>query len=395
MPALSFQEAKSTVLREVTQHRTLPPVETIPLAEASGRILAESVYADRDMPALDRSMRDGYAVRSSDFPGRASVVGQVRAGEIYNGVVEWCETVEIMTGAPIPKGADAVVMLELITRKEDVIETERPVKPGENINPRGIEAKAGSVVLEAGKRIGVGEIALLATVGHTSVSVYRRLQVALLATGDELVPIEAQPLDYQIRNSNLHSLAAHVIRAGAYPVLLPVARDQSGETRDLIDRGLSADLLLISGGVSAGKYDLVEDALRSLGAEFYFDRVAMQPGAPLVFGKTRNRFFFGLPGNPVSTMVTFDLFAQSAIDLIGGCRTSSRPMLFARLTQDFKHRPGLTRFLPAKVDCGEVTPVPWKGSGDIVSFCKANAFLVADAKREAWAAGDMIQVILK
>jgi molybdopterin molybdotransferase len=395
VPAISFQDARSIVLREVSQYRTLPPVETVPLAEASGRILAEPVYADRDMPALDRSMRDGYAVRSADFPGRASVIGQVRAGEVYNGVVEWCETVEIMTGAPVPKGADAVVMLELITRKDDVIETERSVKPGENINPKGIEAKAGTVVLEPGKRIGIGEIALLATVGRTTVSVYRRLQVAILATGDELVPVEAQPLDYQIRNSNLHSLAAHVSRSGAYPVMLPVARDQSGETRDLIDRGLSADLLLISGGVSAGKYDLVEDVLHSLGAEFYFDRVAMQPGAPLVFGKTRNKFFFGLPGNPVSTMVTFDLFAQSAIDLIGGCRTSPRPMLFARLTQDFKHRPGLTRFLPAKIDCGEVAPVPWKGSNDIVSFCRANGYLVADAKRESWVAGDMIQVVLK
>jgi molybdopterin molybdotransferase len=325
------------------------------------------------------------------------VIAQVRAGEIYNGMVEWCETVEIMTGAPVPKGADAVVMLEHVARKDDVIETERALKPGENINPRGIEAKAGSVVLEAGKQIGFSEIALLATVGCAMVPVYRKLQVAILATGDELVRVDAQPLDYQIRNSNIHSLAAQVVRAGASPVLLPVARDQAAETRDLIDRGLAADLLLISGGVSAGKYDLVEDALRDLGAEFYFDRVAIQPGAPLVFGKVRGKFFFGLPGNPVSTMVTFELFARAAIDLIAGSRGTSRPlpMPYARLSQDFKHRPGLTRFLPARIECGEVTPVSWRGSSDIVSFCRANGFLIADAKRESWSAGEMIQVLLK
>ena len=340
-------------------------------------------------------MRDGYAVRSADFPGRASVIGQVRAGEIYSGAIEWCETVEIMTGAPVPKGADAVIMLEHVTLKDDVIETERTLRPGENINPRGIEAKAGSVVLDSGKRIGFGEVALLASVGCAHVNVYRKLQVAILATGDELVRVDALPLDYQIRNSNSYSLAAQVNRAGAIPVLLPVTRDDKVETRDLIGRGLESDILLISGGVSAGKYDLVEEVLREFGAEFYFDRVAIQPGAPLVFGKARGKFFFGLPGNPVSTMVTFDLFAQAAIDLASGCRTSIRPMPLAKLTQDFKHRPGLTRFLPAKIECGEVTPVPWRGSNDIVSFCRANGFLVADAKRETWCTGDMISVILK
>ena len=398
MPALSFQDARTTVIREVSQNRTLPPVETVALDDASGRILAEPVYADRDMPALDRAMRDGYAVRSGDFPGRATVTGQVRAGEIHRGGIEWCEAIEIMTGAPVPKGSDAVLMLEHVNRKDDVIESERTVKPGENINPRGIEAKAGTVVLEAGKKIGFGEVALLATVGCATVSVYRKLQVAILATGDELVAYDQRPLDYQIRNSNTSSLSAMVRRAGAGPVLLPVARDQAAETRDLIERGLSSDLLLISGGVSAGKYDLVEEVLGELGAESYFDRVAIQPGAPLVFGKVRGKFFFGLPGNPVSTMVTFELFAQTAIDLVGGCRMSPRAMLplpHAKLTQDFKHRPGLMRFLPARIECGEVTPIAWKGSSDIVSYCRSNCFLVADAKRESWAAGDMIQILLR
>lgn len=340
-------------------------------------------------------MRDGYAVRSADLPGRVSVVGQVRAGESFSGTVEWVEAVEIMTGAPIPKGADAVVMLEHVSRKEDVIEVERVVKPGENITPRGIEAKAGAVVLEPGKRIGFGEVALLATVGCATVNVYRRLQVAILSTGDELVSVEEQPLDCQIRNSNLYSLAAQVTQAGAGAVLLPVARDRAADTRALLERGLAADLLIISGGVSTGKYDVVEEALRDLGAEFYFDRVAIQPGAPLVFGKARGKFFFGLPGNPVSTMVTFELFARSGLDLLCGCKASPRPLMLARLTQDFRHRPGLTRFLPAKIECGEVTPLAWKGSADIVSFCRGNGYFVADAKRESWVAGDLIQVFLK
>ncbi len=395
MPVLSFQEARSLVIREVSQGRTLPPMEPVPLMEAAGRILAEPVYADRDIPAFDRSMRDGYAVRSADLPGRASVVGQVRAGEVFTGAVEWCEAVEIMTGAPVPKGTDSVIMLEYVTRKDDVIEVERAVRPGENITQRGMEAKAGALLLEPGKRIGFGEMALLATVGCVTVNAHRRLQVAILSTGDELVNVEERPLDYQIRNSNLYSLAAQVTQAGAGAVLLPVARDNAAETRALVERGLAADILLISGGVSAGKYDVVEEVLRDLGAEFYFDRVAIQPGAPLVFGKARGKFFFGLPGNPVSTMVTFELFARAGLDLAGGCKTSPRPLLLAKLTQDFKHRTGVTRFLPARIECGEVTPVAWKGSGDIVSLCRANGYFVADAKRETWAAGDLIQVFLK
>lgn len=395
VPALSFPDARTVVLREVTQNRYLPVPEVVPLEGTPGRVLAESVAADRDLPALDRSMRDGYALRAVDMPGRASVTGQVRAGEIFHGAVEWCEAIEIMTGAPVPRGADAVVMLEHVTRKDDVIELDRAVKPGENVNPRGIEAKAGTTVLDSGKRIGYSEVALLATVGCTSVNVYRQLQVAILATGDELVPVGEQPAEHQIRNSNLHSLAAQVRRAGAIPIPLPVARDHSAETRELIERGLAADMLLISGGVSAGKYDLVEDVLRELGAEFYFDRVAIQPGAPLVFGRVRGKFFFGLPGNPVSTMVTFELFARAAIDLLSGCRVAPLPVATARLTQEFKHRPGLTRFIPAKVENGEVAPVPWKGSSDLVSFCRANAFLVVDAKRELWTAGEMMPVIFK
>jgi molybdopterin molybdotransferase len=219
--------------------------------------------------------------------------------------------------------------------------------------------------------------------------------VAVLATGDEIVDVDRTPAPDQIRNSNAWSLAAQVARAGAVPLLLPIARDVQAETRELIERGLEADLLLLSGGVSAGKFDVVEPALADLGAEFFFDRVLIQPGQPVVFGRVRGKFFFGLPGNPVSTMVTFEIFARAALDLISGAGEAPLPMTLARLTQAFRHKPGVTRFLPARVECGEVTPIAWQGSGDVPSLCRANAFLVADAERAEYGAGETIPVMFK
>jgi molybdopterin molybdotransferase len=219
--------------------------------------------------------------------------------------------------------------------------------------------------------------------------------VAIVATGDEIVEVSQQPLPHQIRNSNSHSLAAQVRRAGGSPVVLPVAKDEYRHTRGLVERGLSSDLLLLSGGVSAGKYDLVEQVLADLGAEFFFDRVLIQPGQPVVFGHVRDRFFFGLPGNPASTMVTFEIFARAALELMSGCRDACLRLLFARLRSDFRHRPGLTRFLPARLEsCGrEVNPVAWQGSGDVFALAGSNAFIVAREEQESWMAGDMIEVM--
>jgi molybdopterin molybdotransferase len=221
--------------------------------------------------------------------------------------------------------------------------------------------------------------------------------VALIATGDEIVEVEEVPKDFQIRNSNIFSLAAQVRRAGGAPLRLPVARDNDAHTREIIERGLKADLLLLSGGVSAGKYDVVERVLASLDARFYFDRVLIQPGQPLVFGRVREKFFFGLPGNPASTMVTFEIFARAALELISGQEEVGLPMPFARLTRDFRHKPGLTRFLPAHLsaDGTEVTPVAWHGSGDVPALTRANAFLVADADYPEYHSGELIRVLLK
>ncbi len=393
---MTFEEARACVVREVCAARLLPSVEHVGLESAGARVLAEAILADRDYPPLDRSIRDGFAGRSSDLPGTLRVIGEVRAGETFQGGVGSNECVEIMTGAPIPRGADAVIMVEHVTRLERAIGYDRSVPPGQFINPRGAEAHAGEVLLTPGKRIEYTDIALLATVGCDPVPVYAKPKIAIVATGDEIVAVKETPLDHQIRNSNAYSLAMQVRRAGGIPEILAVAKDDYEETRALIDRGLSSDMLLLSGGVSAGKYDIVEKVLADAGAEFFFDRVAIQPGQPLVFGRARGRFFFGLPGNPASTMVTFELFARAAVELLGGQAESPLPLTVAHLTQDFSHKKGLTRFLPAHLgDNASLTPVPWKGSSDVPALCRANAFLVADADREEWKAGDSMKVLLK
>jgi molybdopterin molybdotransferase len=221
--------------------------------------------------------------------------------------------------------------------------------------------------------------------------------VAIVATGDEIVEIDEFPADFQVRNSNAWSLAEQVARAGGTPEVLPVARDTVEHTRAMIARGLGADLLLLSGGVSAGKYDVVEEVLAGLGAEFYFDRVLIQPGQPLVFGCARDTYFFGLPGNPSSTMVTFEVFARAALELLAGQEEIALQMPFARLTCEFRHRAGLTRFLPARLsdDGSQVTPVNWRGSGDIPALTRANAYIVADPDRITYAGGELIRILLK
>ena len=397
MPALTFVEARETVLGRVRQGRTLPAIETILLAGACGRVLAADAAADRDSPALGRSVRDGYAVRSIDLPGQLEIIGEVRAGDRFAGELASGQAVEIMTGAPIPSGADAVVMIEHTRREGSRVAIPDAAGAGQFINPRGCEALAHEVLVHAGKRLDYTDIALLAAIGQARVKVYRRPVVAILPTGDEIVEVHEIPQDFQIRNSNAWSLAAQVARAGGTPEVLPVARDTVEHTRAAIARGLQADLLLLSGGVSAGKYDVVEPVLAELGAEFYFDRVLIQPGQPLVFGRASGTYFFGLPGNPSATMVTFEVLARAALELVAGQDETPLHMPLARLTCDFQHRPGLTRFLPARLNDGgsEVTPVSSHGSSDIPALTRANAYLVADPDRAVYARGELIRILAK
>jgi molybdopterin molybdotransferase len=288
-------------------------------------------------------------------------------------------------------------MVEHVTREEGGRRIACPAgKTGQFVNPRGSEARKGDVVIPAGRRLDYSSVALLATIGSVRVPVFRKPRVAVLATGDEIVEPDLQPSDFQIRNSNVYSLAAQVARAGGEATLLPVAKDEYEATRSAIERGLDWDLLLMSGGVSAGKYDLVETVLADLGAEFFFDRVLIQPGQPLVFGRARGKFFFGLPGNPGSTMVTFELFGRAALELLGGESESLLPITQAPLGADFRHKPGLTRFLPASLSRdGVLTLIPSQGSSDVPALARSNAFLVADAGREQWKAGELIQVLMK
>jgi molybdopterin molybdotransferase len=394
---LTFEQARACVLASVRAASPSPATEEVTLFDAANRVLAEPIAADRDFPPLPRSVRDGFALRAADVPGDLTIIGEVRAGESFPSDLQPGQAVEIMTGAPMPRGSNAVVMIEHVKVSGERVTVPRPLQPGDNVSAQASQARAGEVVLEPGRRLDFACIALIASFGRPRVLVFARPQVAILATGDEIVEVNQTPLPYQVRNSNVESLAVQVARAGGIPNVLPVARDLYAATRELIEHGLRLDMLLLSGGVSAGKYDLVEKVLADLGAEFFFDRVLIMPGQPLVFGRAREKFFFGLPGNPASTMVTFEIFAKAALELLSGQQEPALPFLRTMLSGDLRQKTGLTRFLPARLsrDGSSVEPLPWQGSGDVPSLARANAFLVTEPDRETWSAGDWIQVLLK
>ena len=402
MAVLSFRGARETVIDQVRRFRKVSPPETVPLLESAGRALAEPVFADRDFPPFPRATRDGFAVRSADvakLPVRLQIIGQVKAGDAFAGTVGPGQCVEIMTGAPVPNGADAVIMVEHTAADSGSVEPARSVSSGDNVVARGSEARQGDQLLEAGRRIGYAEVAMMAAVGKQSVAAYQRPRVAILPTGDEIVELDAAPGPNQIRNSNSYSLQTQVAAASGTPLPLGIAPDREERLREMIAEGLRADLLLLSGGVSAGKFDLVETVLASFRSEFFFDGVLIQPGRPLVFGRAQNTFFFGLPGNPLSTIVTFELFVRPALELLSGAEAQPFAPLRARLGRDLKRKAGLTAFLPALLtdDAGEpvVVPVEWKGSGDLASLTRANSFLVLPDEAAEILAGEWVAVILR
>lgn len=401
---LTYAEAASAI----KQHANVllnqkPAVEQVPLLAALHRVLAEPILADRDQPPFPRSTRDGFACRAEDILANTPlrIIGQLKAGGVWKGApLAVGEAIEIMTGAPVPPGADCVVMVEHVRVTEDAvfIDLNRSVEPGENIVPAGAEAKSESVIVSAGTRLAASHIAAAAACGYAAVPVYIRPRVAILATGDELVPVDRTPLTHQIRNSNSYSLAAQTTLAGAQPAILPVAPDDESEIESAIRSASGCDLLLLSGGVSMGKYDFVEQALLSLGAEFIFTGAKIQPGRPVVFGKLSQQYFFGLPGNPVSTMVTFLLFAQPLIAALCGENQSGPCFVLARLAHNHRVKPGLTRFLPAtvdfRIDAPQAVIIPWQGSGDLASTAGANGFVVIPSDTDRLAAGDYVSVLL-
>lgn len=397
-PTLDFEDAREIVIQTVRSLALERRYESIPLEDAHGRVLAEAALADRDYPALRRSLRDGFAIRAANVPGTLTVRGEVRAGETQQAPLGEGEALEIMTGAPVPDGADAVAMVEHVVREGDGrLKIDRNAEAGQFINARGAESKAGSVLIPAGTRLDASHIATLAMTGKTSISVAARPSVAILATGDEIVSVDESPAPHQIRNSNSYMLRALVRSSGGEATILPVARDTKEALQGLLERGVQHDLLIVTGGVSAGKYDLVKPVLRELGVQFHFERVRVQPGQPTAFGTRGNVPVFGLPGNPGSTLITYQLFARPALDLLGGIGEPILPLLSARFEAPFRHRLGLTRFLPARLspDGQHLRHIPWQGSSDVPALAKANVFLVADHDRETWDTGDSIRVMLK
>jgi molybdopterin molybdotransferase len=398
---LTYIQARHLVVDRVTQSRRPPATAPVSLWDALGYVLAEEIAADRDYPPFHRSTRDGYAVRAAAARTGATLrcAGEIKAGDTVTTPLAAGTCVQIMTGAAAPPGADAVVMIEHTNRTRDHVRFDRDARPGQNIVPSGSEVEAGQSVLPPGTRLGFAELALAAQVGATELQCAAKPRVAILSTGDEVVGVDALPGPFQIRNSNSVSLAAQARLAGAEPVLLGNSPDLIGDLRIKIERGLKEDILVLSGGVSMGKYDLVETVLKELGAEFFFDAVAIRPGKPAVFARCQNTFVFGLPGNPVSTMVTFELFVTPALDLLSGAPPRPLPLLEARLAAPLNEKPGLTHFLPARVEwpngVAEVSALVWQGSGDIATLARANAFLVVPPEREQVLAGETVQVLLR
>jgi molybdopterin molybdotransferase len=392
----------------VLSHSRPLPSEEVDFTEGAGRLLREDVVSDIDMPPFPRSAVDGYAVRASDtsaVPARLRVVGVVPAGSHPEFRIERGDAASIMTGAPVPEGADAVQMVEQSREEPDsgggargAVTILEPVEPGQNVAPRGSEVKAGAVVLRSGTRLDAAAVAVAATVGKTRLAVGRRPRAAVIATGNELVHPSITPGPGQIRNSNGFSLVAQCRSAGIEASYLGVAKDDESSIRKLVEAGFAADVLLLSGGVSMGKFDLVEQVLAELGVRVLVDAVALKPGKPLVFGvRGDGKLVFGLPGNPVSTMVTFELFVRTACARLEGAEMPSRPLLRARLSKGLSNRGPRRAYLPGWVaprEDGELEarPIPSRGSGDIVAYAKSNALLVVPEDRDRLEAGESVRV---
>ncbi len=411
----SYEQAAAVVAARAAQLAAPSRVESVPLRETTGRVLAAPIRADRDQPPFARSTRDGYACRAAEAAAHEwlPVAGTTRAGQAPGGPLPADAVWEIMTGAPVPAGADAVVMLEHVESVGGQIRlhSARSLASGENIVAQGAEARAGYELLPIGVRVGPAQIALAAACGYAEISVFVKLRVAILATGDELVPVEARPAPGQIRNSNAPMLAAMVAAAGAEPWILPAVTD-TAEALDLaLAETASADLLLITGGVSAGKFDLVEEALARAGARFHFTGVRMQPGKPVVFGEmlcgasadleARIQHFFGLPGNPISAAVTFRLFAAPILASLAGCRTAHPRFALAELANPWQGKPGLTRFLPACCNFSfatgnrpQVALISSQGSGDLAAFARSNCFVVVPETADHLEAGAIVSILL-
>jgi len=395
---LTVAEATAIVLANVTP---LATVRTVLAPESVGLILAEDIASDLDMPPFDKAMMDGFALRTADLSdGKAelAIIEEIPAGKTPTRVVEQGQASRIMTGAPIPRGADCVVMIERceLLSETQVRVNDPSLQPGRNILPAGKEMRVGEIVLRAGTRLRPQEFGLLASVGRPEFSVQPRPSVAILSTGDEIVEPSVRPGPSQIRNSNGMMLLAQTVRAGATPRFLGIAPDEPTKLKAMIETGLESDVLLLSGGVSAGKLDLVPGILRELGMEALFHKVEMKPGKPILFGVKAPNLIFGLPGNPVSSMLCFELFVRPAIRALMGLAPGPT-IVKATLAQDRAYRTDRPTYHPAILQWTpsgwSVDMVAWFGSPDLRGVAPANAFALLPAGDYQYRAGQVLDVL--
>jgi molybdopterin molybdotransferase len=389
-------------IRIIKEQTVALPVETVVLADALGRILAEDVVADSDLPPFDRAQMDGYAVSSADtlsVPARLQVVGESAAGRGWHERMKPGEAVRIMTGAPVPDGADSVQKVEVTSEANGSVKIEETTQPGQFIVKRASEIKAGEIVLQAGDEIRAAMMAALASFGYAEVNVGGRPRVAVLATGTELVRVNERPEADQIRDSNSYSLGAYAQLAGALVERLPLAGDDPEILkREIADAATRSDVLILSGGVSMGVYDFTKLALSELDAEIFFERVSLRPGKPTVFARLGTTLVFGLPGNPVSVSVTFNLFARTALRSMQGCKDASMIEEWAVLERGVKGALERASYLPAQLRTSTeglllAQPLKWGGSSDFVAFARATALVIVPEGVRSLDAGTRVRVV--
>jgi molybdopterin molybdotransferase len=395
---LTVADAQALVL----QHARPAPPETVPLtADAQGQVLAEDVASDIDMPPFDKAMMDGYALRSSDLPdgrGTLEVIEEIHAGQTAAKSLAAGQATRIMTGAPIPHGADAVVQVERTQAQGNHVSIDDPrMQAGQHILLRGREMRVGDIVLRRGTVLRPQELGILAAVGRIHAVLVPRPKVAVLPTGDEIIAASEQPGPGQIRNSNGPTLAAQVTRAGGLVRHLDVARDTLDSLRLLIGAGLQSSILVLSGGVSAGKRDLVPGVLQELGVQAHFHHVAMKPGKPVFFGTRGDTLVFGLPGNPVSAFVCFELFVRPAIRVVRGLADAGITLPLVPLAVDFAYRTDRPTYHPARLELTaqgwQIRPVPWFGSPDLRGLTDCNCFVLFPTGDPQHRAGQVYPVL--
>jgi molybdopterin molybdotransferase len=396
---ISLEEASEILLSNLPEQK----IEQVLFHSALGRILAEDITAISDVPPFNRAAVDGFAVLAADVqnaPVELAIVGESRAGGGMPPSLKSGEAVATMTGAPVPPGADAIQMIEQCRPSvlEGKVEILQPIHAHANIAPQGGEAKAGDRILAAGHIVGPAEIAVMAACGYSKVKVYRKPSVAILATGDELVEFDQAPRPDQIRNSNAYCLTAQLRLMGIEPVYLGIARDDIEELRQKMLEGLARDILIIIGGVSMGEYDFVRRVFDDLELEVLFSKVAIKPGKPTVFARKGNKLVFGLPGNPLSALITFEYFVRPALGRICGMKQPELPRMKGLLLADVRQAPGRTAFMPAWVVWEEegwkVDPILWKNSADIVGFTRANATFIFPKDKDLLKRGENVEIML-